>query len=256
MEEKEIVAAINGRKMAAIVTGASSGIGRAVSLMLCSKGYEVFGIGRNFEKDDSEGIFPESFHKVVCDILNTEKLVENVSKIQSEYEIKVLVNNAGCGYYGLHEEMNPKKIKEMVRTNLEAPMILTQLLLRTLKKNSGYIINMSSVTAQKENPHGCAYGATKAGLTGFGRSLFEEVRKYGVKVVTIQPDMTNTNLYRNADFTVGDEDMSYIAPNEVADAIEHILDLRDGIVVTELTLRPQIHRIKRKTDKKWGYRTM
>lgn len=134
----------------------------------------------------------------------------------------------------------------MVRINLEVPMILTQQLLRHLKANRGFVINISSVTAQSSSPHGCAYGATKAGLAGFSRSLFDEARKYGVKVVTIYPDMTKTDLYRNADFTVGEEEASYLLPKEIADAVSFILKQREGAVVSEITVKPQIHRIKRK----------
>ena len=125
-------------------------------------------------------------------------------------------------------------------------MILTNLLLRDLKKNKGYIINISSVTASSSNPHGCAYGATKAGLSSFSRSLFDEARKYGVKVVTISPDMTKTNLYRNASFREGREAESYLLPEEVAGAVEYVLSQREGIVVSDITLKPQIHRIRRK----------
>lgn len=124
-------------------------------------------------------------------------------------------------------------------------MVLTNLLLRDLKKYGGTVINISSVTAQLSNPHGCAYGATKAGLSSFSRSLFDEVRKYGVRVVTIQPDMTKTDLYRNADFTQGEED-SYLLPEEIAETVRDILQMRKGVVVTEITLRPQLHRIRRK----------
>ena len=141
--------------------------------------------------------------------------------------------------------MNPQKIKEMVRVNLEAPMILAQQLLREFKKNKGYIINIVSVTAKQSNPHGCAYGAVKAGLAGFSASLFDEVRKYGVKVASIFPDMTKTNLYRNADFCQGDEEESYLMPQETADAVEYILNQREGMVITDITLKPQLHRIKR-----------
>lgn len=158
----------------------------------------------------------------------------------------ILVNNAGTAYYGLHEELNPKKIQQMVRTNLEVPMILTCLLLRELKKNKGYVINISSVTAGSSNPHGCAYGATKAGLSSFSRSLFDEARKYGVKVVTISPDMTQTNLYRNANFKESDDIQSYLMPQEVAKAVEFVLSQRDGLVISDITLKPQIHRIGRK----------
>ena len=136
----------------------------------------------------------------------------------------------------------------MVRTNLEVPMILTSLLLRNLKKNKGYVINISSVTANGTNPHGCAYGATKAGLSSFSHSLFDEARKYGIKVVTISPDMTKTNLYRNADFKEGDEAESYLLPEEIAKAVEYVLGQREGLVISDITLKPQIHRIKRKNS--------
>ena len=229
---------------AAIVTGASSGIGAAISKKLCLLGYEVFGFGRNFEKTVSIG--SEHFHPVICDLLDTDRLCANVKQIMSMNEVRILVNNAGVGYYGLHEELSPSKIKELVRTNLEVPMILTQQLLRHFKKNNGFVINISSVTAQTSNPHGCAYGATKAGLSSFSRSLFDEARKCGVKVVTIAPDMTKTELYRNADFEEGDESESYLLPDEVADAVAFILGQREGMLVSDITLKPQIHRIKRK----------
>lgn len=233
---------------AAIVTGASSGIGLAVSKMLCGLGYQVFGIGRDFDTMEfKETAFDEDrFHKVVCDIMDTDRLCNIVKEIAAQNRIVILVNNAGTAYYGLHEELNAKKIQQMVRTNLEVPMVLACQLLRKIKQNRGYIINISSVTAKGTNPHGCAYGATKAGLASFSQSLFDEARKYGVKVVTIFPDMTKTNLYRNADFEQGNEEESYLMPEEVAQAVEYVLNCREGLVVSDITLKPQIHRVKRK----------
>lgn len=230
------------RTEAAIVTGASSGIGYAISKKLCELGYEVYGLGRDFSKVD---ITEEGFHSIPCDVLETDKLCTCVKKIASQCQVRVLVNNAGVAYYGLHEELNPKKIQEMVRTNLEVPIILTQQLLRHLKKNAGYVINISSVTAKESNPRGCAYGATKAGLASFSHSLFDEVRKYGVKVMTIFPDMTKTNLYRHADFREGEELESYLLPEEVAAAVEFMLCQREGFVMSDITLKPQFHRIRK-----------
>ena len=152
---------MNGnQKKAAIVTGASSGIGKAIAEMLVSLGYEVFGFGREFTTE-------VSFHPVVCDLLDTEELERHIKQIRKQYEIYILINNAGIGYYGLHEELNAAKIKQMVRTNLELPLLLSNLLLRDLKRSKGYLLQISSVTALKNSPHGCAYGATKAGLTAF-----------------------------------------------------------------------------------------
>ena len=232
------------KKDAALVTGASSGIGLEISRTLGILGYEVFGLGRDFAQNPLWQ--QQGYHALVCDLLDTEKLCACVKEIAAENDVRVLINNAGVGYYGLHEQLNPGKIREMVRVNLEAPMILTQQLLRQLKKNKGTVINIVSVTANGSNPHGCAYGAVKAGLASFSRSLFDEARKYGVKVASIYPDMTKTNLYSHADFQEGEEEASYLLPEEVANAVEFILQQREGAVVTDITLKPQLHRIKRK----------
>lgn len=227
----------------AIVTGASSGIGLEISKILLKHNFKVYGVGRNFS---DISISNNNFHIVECDLLNTNKIYEIIKKIKKSENVKVLVNNAGCGYFGLHEELNTKKIHEMVTTNIEIPLSLTQLLLRDIKKNKGFIINISSVTAKKSSPHGCAYGATKAALSHFSKSLFDECRKYGVKVVCIYPDMTKTNFYRNADFTEGESYDSYILPQEVASALDFILTARDGLVINEISLSPQKNMIKRK----------
>lgn len=229
-------------QLGAIVTGASSGIGFAIAKMFLELGYEVFGIGRKF----NHGYTHPQFHAVECDMLDTAKLEETIQDIRKNNTVHILVNNAGVGYYGLHEELNPAKIQKLVRTNLEVPMVLTNLLLRDLKASGGYVVNISSVTALQENPHGCAYGATKAGLTSFSRSLFAEVRKYGVKVITVQPDMTRTNLYRNADFANDEAMEAVLEPEEVAEAVRYAVTAREGMVVSEITLKPQVHRIQRR----------
>lgn len=230
---------MNSGKKAAVVTGASSGIGYEIAQVLLEKGYEVFGVGRSFKRECR-------FNAIECDICDTDKLIGRIDEIKKEYVVEVLVNNAGVGFYGLHEELNAQKIKQLVRTNLEAPMILTNYLLRELKKNKGWIFNISSVTATKTNPHGCAYGATKAGMSSFSHSLFEEARKYGVKVVNIQPDMTATALYRNADFKEDEDVMAHLLPQEVADVVRYALEQREGLVISDVTLRPQLHRISKR----------
>lgn len=237
----------------AIVTGASSGIGRAVTERLLKEGFKVYGIGRNFEPD-MDGKMPNrdcktsggQFIPIVMDMLNTGKFYEQMRLLSKKESFGCLINNAGTAYYGPHETLNPAKIHEMVTVNLEVPMTLCQIFMRNLKANGGHIINISSLTAKQPNPHGCAYGATKAGLTGFSVSLFEEVRKYGVRVSAIHPEMTKTNLYRNADFGEGETEDTYLTPEQVADSVMYVLSAPPTMDVADVTLIPQRRQIRRK----------
>lgn len=228
----------------AILTGASSGIGAAVAKELLALGYEVYGIGRSFSAlpDSPQGCF----HAVQLDLTKTGVLAGQVQEIRREGRISLLVNNAGVGYFGLHEELSPAMLHEMVTVNLEVPMLLCRLLLRDLKETGGHIIELSSVTAKKSSPHGCAYGATKAALTAFSGSLFDEVRKYGVRVTCIHPDMTKSNFYRSADFGPEEAEDCSLSPEDVAGAVRQALTARDGLVISDITLLPQKHRILRK----------
>ena len=225
----------------AIVTGASSGIGLAIAEMLSQEGYKVYGIGR---------VFPDGcdyFEKrMSLDLRDTDILLEKIAGIK---KIDLLVNAAVSAYYGLAEYNTPDQIKEMCRTDLEAPMILTSALLPKLKDAKGMVINIASVTSTRINTHGAVYGALKAGLRSYGRSLYEEVRKTGVRVVTVCPDLTaGTKLYRNADFKPSEEDGCYLVPEDTAECVRDIINMREGAVVTEVEVRPQFNRIEKKKN--------
>lgn len=227
----------------AVVTGASSGIGLAVCMRLVKTGYRVYGIARDFSETDFSS---ENFIPVSCDITCTNKLMNTILSIRKENNVNLLVNNAGVGFFGPHEELNPQKIHMMTATNLEAPLILTNLLLRDLKKNAGTVINISSAAAKKPSTYACAYAATKAGITHFSESLFEEVRRTGVKVAVIHPDMTKTKFYRNADFETSDESDASLSAEDIADTVEFILNANKNVAVNDITLKPQKNKISRK----------
>ncbi len=232
-----------------LLTGASSGIGLATGLCLAKEGYQVFGIGRSFDETLS---YPAEFHRFSCDITDTKALHRLLTALKEQFGLispDVLIHCAGVGFYGLHETISPENLCLLSRTNLEAPMVLTAELLSYMKqRGSGHIIFVSSVTARNKNTYGCAYGATKAALLSFAGSLFEEVRKHGIKVTALLPDMTKTNLYRNADFTA-EEDACLFA-EDIASAILDVLLAPAHMNLTELTVQPQKHRIKKKTNQK------
>ncbi len=224
-----------------IVTGATSGIGKAITKLLIKHGFYVIGIGRNFSKID----FKDNFERIECDLTKLNE-IEQLSKKIKNRGVEILINSAGIGYFGPHEEINTKKLHELISLNLEAPILLSHLLLRELKKRDGIIINISSITAKKSSVFGCAYSATKAGLSHFSRGLFDEVRKTGVKVITIHPDITKTPFYDNLNFCEAEEKLSYLTPETVANAVLYILSQPKEVVITDITLQPQKHMIKRK----------
>lgn len=228
-----------------LLTGASSGIGLATGLKLATEGYTVYGIGRNFDESIA---YPKNFQRFPCDITDYKTLSRTLKEIRahmSEPAPDILIHSAGVGLYGLQETLKSANLQSLVRTNLEAPILLTTEFLSFMKqRKSGHIIFISSVTAKKSNTYGCAYGATKAGLLSFANSLFEEARKCGIKVTTLLPDMTKTNLYRNADFTA--DETACLFSEDIADTISYVLSGKDHLNVTELTIQPQLHRIQKK----------
>lgn len=228
-----------------LLTGASSGIGLATGLRLAEEGFEIYGIGRTF---DNTKEYPENFHRFSCDITDTRaltKTLEDIRRQMNQPAPDVLIHSAGIGLYGLQETLDTARLQALIRTNLEAPILITTEFLSFMKqRGSGHIIFLSSVTAKKSNTYGCAYGATKAGLLSFANSLFDEARKNGIKVTTLLPDMTQTNLYRNADFTA--DDTACLFPEDIADTISYILSCGDHFNITELTIQPQKHRIRKK----------
>ena len=232
----------------ALVTGASGGIGYAIAVKLSVMGYRVYGIGRDFGKvpgGSSSATLP--FNPIELD-LRKKGAAESISGLlRQEGRLRILVHAAGVAYYGFHETVHPERLQEMVEVNLTVPMVLTRHFLRELKEEKGHIFFIDSITALHENVYGAAYGATKAGLLSFARSLFQEQRKTGLKVHSILPDMTDTALYRNADFTVGERADSFLLPSDVSRAVEMILEQREGVVLEEVHLRPQVFQIKKRS---------
>jgi len=216
-----------------VVTGASSGIGKEITNRLLKLGYAVIGISRSIKKEDFNN---ENFTSLPAN-LSDETSVLNTCKTLTKADIYMLVNCAGFGRFEPHEELSSKTITEMVYLNLTAPMLLTNALLRSLKKNDGYLININSIEALRASKFAGVYSATKAGLKAFGDSLFEESRKSGLSVTNINPDMTQSSFYDELRFDVSTKEDEKLLCSDIADAIEHILSMRKGAVVSEYTVR-------------------
>jgi len=227
----------------AIVTGASSGIGRAIAGRLLQIGYRVIGISRSITESP---IDHPSFVPLNCDLSSIKQVNVIGADLAKDKEISLLVNAAGFGRFEPHEELSPSTIEQMVNVNLTAPILLSNLLLRTLKTNQGSIINITSIEALRSSRFSALYSATKSGLRAFGQALFEEVRKSGVNVVTINPDMTDTAFFDELRFGVHENEDARLLAEDMADTVEQILQMRPGVAITEITIRPQQFGISKK----------
>jgi uncharacterized protein len=217
----------------AVVTGASSGIGKAISARLLALGFEVIGISRSIQKQDFNHPNITALQADLSNEKSTLKLCENLKRTS----VHILVNCAGFGRFEPHEELNHQTILDMTFLNLTSPMLLTNTLLRSLKTNEGYLININSIEAIRPSKFAGVYSATKAGLKAFSDSLFEETRKSGLSITNINPDMTESSFYDALRFETSTKENEKLLSSDIADAVEHILKMRKGAVVSDYTIR-------------------
>ena len=208
----------------AIVTGYSSGIGKAICEVLEENEYEVLRLKSRLE--------------------DTKNLENEVKDLLKTNDISLLVNCAGKGIFKPHEEISIPKIKELIDINLTAPIILSNLCLRTLKKTKGHIINISSIEATRHSKFSALYTASKSGLRDFSLALFEELRKADVKVTNINPDLTKTNFFNEFNFEPGDSKNAHLLASDIAKTVLKIINF--DAVVTDITVRAQRLEIKKK----------
>ena len=208
----------------ALVTGVSSGIGKAIADELTKNGYKVYGISRKNGE-------------IICDLRDIKSLHIKIKEFLKTTDISLLVNCAGVGVFAPHEEISFEKINELIDVNLKAPILLTNLCLRSLKKTKGHIINIASVEATKHSKFSALYTATKSGLRDFSLSLFEELRRSGVKVTSINPDMTQTAFFDKLNFKPSNEENTHMKPKDIAKVLIQIVTSQ--LVVTDITIRSQ-----------------
>ena len=198
------------------LTGSTGGIGLAIENLLSQRGYRIFPITSRLE--------------------NTNALTAEIHHLRSIAPLDVLIHAAGFGLFGPLEELTTKDIEQMVAVNLTAPIILANLCLRDLKSRRGHIIHIASIEAVRSARWSALYSATKGGLRHFSQTLYEEVRKAGVKVTCINPDLVRTPFFDALHFAPADGDEYALDPKEVAETVLEVLD-HPG-VITELTIRP------------------
>ncbi len=224
---------LNGK--VAIVTGVSSGIGRATAEALLARGAAVAGWGRHAP----EGLSHDRFQFFACDVRDEHAVTEAFTNTQRELgpEIHVLVNNAGLGIFGPIDGFKSEDWHAMFDTNVNGLFYCTRAVLPQLKKqHAGHIINVASLAATAGTANLAGYCATKYAVRGFSDALFKELRPDGIKVTCVMPGSVETN-FNGA--TPGEQPNPHkMQPEDIAAAIIHALEAPDATMVSEIQMRP------------------
>lgn len=230
----------------AIITGASSGLGKAIAFDLAKKGFFVILLGRKkgelakisktINGSGGKSIF------FVFDLRYLEEIDDFVKKYRKIHTIlDCLVNNAGVGYYGKVSEIDKGEMEEMLDVNLKSHIYLTNILLPFLRgSKKGSIINISSAMVGKASEGFSVYYSSKAGLEEFSRLLKNEIGKEGIKVTLLKIGAMNTNFSKDIRKKVQPTTSvnRSLSPKQVADFISYILLLPLDTNISEVEIMP------------------
>lgn len=190
---------MKNNKKSVVITGAAKGLGLAIAKQAIKSGFSVIGVGRT-ESAEFKSL-PISQRKFIeFDLCNLDEISNLVSQIINftNFAPYALINNAATGVDGLLATQHNADIRKVITLNLEAPILLTKYLTRRMiKYRRGRVVNISSIIAQTGFNGLSAYGATKAGLEGFTRSLARELGRVGITVNCVAPGFMETDMTNN-----------------------------------------------------------
>lgn len=224
----------------AVVTGATSGIGKATVLELARRGLTVYAVGRNREQLD-ELSSVKGVTAVQADVRETERIADAVKGV----EIDVLVNNAGIlSTRAAFHEIDPAEIDAMIDVNLKAPMHLTRALLPGMvERKRGHLVYIGSSGGQAPYPNMGAYGPSKAGLSLLCDNLRCDLLGASVRVTEVVPGRVQTDLYRTAMAGNSARTLLYdgyrpIQPEHVSSIIVNAIELPVFVDVARIEVFP------------------
>ncbi|MEZ5082519.1 MAG: SDR family NAD(P)-dependent oxidoreductase [Bacteroidales bacterium] len=232
-------------KKIALVTGATSGIGKNIAYKLLANGIDVIFTGRNFdgmEKEISRLSPPyNSYHFIKADLLLDEdmnKLIKRVVEITDR--IDILVHSAGIIDIGSIEESDISGLETMFKLNVKAPYFISQKLLPAIKKQKGIIVFINSTAGLDSWANISQYAASKHALTAITKSLREEAAPFGIKVISIHPGGTDTPMQKQIQQLEGKKyDPSLFMPPElVADTVIQAIKSSNSSVALDIIIKP------------------
>lgn len=194
-----------------LITGASSGIGRATALYFAAKGWNVAATLRNPLKADSALKHPQ-ISLFALDVTDPDSIAQAIRGTLNRYKkIDVLLNNAGYGLFGPLEAMKGQQIQEQFATNLFGLIGVTQQILPAMRDaGEGLIINVSSIVGRLALPYASSYVATKFAVEGLSESMRYELEPFHIRIKMVEPGSIST------EFGKGSMQMAVSAPYQVS----------------------------------------
>ena len=224
---------------AAIVTGASSGLGAEFSKALVARGAEVYGLARRGHRlTELHQLLGEAFHPIKCDVTDKEEVAETIIGLS---RVDVLINNAGLGRFSPVDSQRSDDWQAQMDTNLTGVFYCIRAVVPIMKAQNarsgfgGHIINIASIAAHVGNPNLSAYNATKFGLRGFSEATMKELRSDGIKVSVLCPGSVGTGFGRKAGSHGAKQPMQ---PEDIAATVIHVLEAPDNYLISEVVMRP------------------
>ena len=219
-----------------VVTGGSSGIGKATAQLLIEKGAKVLITGRNAEK--LEKVAQEiGATPLALDMADTEQFAAAAEKTQALLDgpIDVLINNAGIGEFAPLGEIQLAQFQSVYMTNVFGLSLLTQAFLPQLKAQKGNIVNIASTAGLKGFATGSIYSSSKFAVRGLTQCWQAELRPHNVRVQLVNPSEVTT-AFHQADRTERPEEAKKLRSQEIAHAIASALEMDDRGFIPELTV--------------------
>lgn len=211
-----------------LITGSSTGLGRALAQAVLERGYHLVATARQPEQlKELSDRYPDRVTTIALDVTNAQSIQQAVEAALNAYNrIDVLVNNAGYGTVGAIEEVNDDDIRRQFDTNLFGAINVTRAILPTLREQrSGHILNISSANGISAFAGVGIYSATKFALEAISEALAQEVKPLGIKVTIIEPGSSRTNFSSRALSTLSHQINDYA---QTSGKIVQRLQERDG----------------------------
>ncbi|MEH2114231.1 SDR family oxidoreductase [Nostoc sp.] len=228
----------------ALITGASSGIGKATALAFAKAGIDIALVSRSLDKLEAvreavehTGVEAKAY---AVDLARISEVKDKIQAIALDFgDIDILVNNAGIAYTGTLSETPLEDWQQVINLNLTSVFQCIVGILPSMRdRGTGTIINVASIAAKQPFPGWGAYSVSKAGLIALSQTLAQEERTHGIRVTAICPGAVNTELWDTETVHVNLDRSKMLTPEIVAQSILYTVLLPQQAVIDELTLMP------------------